>query len=133
MHRTLYFQKCDAVVKKWREAGPKPLNEGGWDNDGTPLQDQNNGYNSGIWLFTDRENITHFFQPNFLPPYNTPEKKKIIKKFLAEEWDQNTLSWKTVERSENSKKSKGLGALISSFINIVQPQPLQKCEVYNIE
>ena len=49
---------------------------------------------SGIWLFTDRENITHFFPPNFLPPYDTPEKKKIIFDVLKEEWDAKSLSWK---------------------------------------
>lgn len=49
---------------------------------------------SGIWLFTDRENITHFFPPNFLPPYDTPEKKKIIFDVLKEEWDEKSLSWK---------------------------------------
>jgi len=49
---------------------------------------------SGIWLFTDRENITHFFKPNFYPPYDTPEKKKIIFDVLREEWDEGTLSWK---------------------------------------
>jgi hypothetical protein len=49
---------------------------------------------SGIWLFTDRENITHFFKPNFFPPYDTAEKKKIILDVLREEWDEKTLSWK---------------------------------------
>ena len=49
---------------------------------------------SGIWLFPDRQNITHFFPPNFLPPYDTPEKKKIIFDVLKEEWDEKTLSWK---------------------------------------
>jgi hypothetical protein len=49
---------------------------------------------SGIWLFTDRENISHFFEPNFLPPYDTPEKRKIILDVLKEEWDEKTLSWK---------------------------------------
>jgi hypothetical protein len=47
-------------------------------------------------LFQDRENITHFFPPNFLPPYDTPDKRKIIMDFLREEWDEKTLSWKPV-------------------------------------
>lgn len=49
---------------------------------------------SGVWLFTDRENITHFFAPNFLPPYDTPEKRKIIFDVLREEWNEESLSWK---------------------------------------
>ena len=58
---------------------------------------------SGIWLFTDRENITHFFKPNFFPPYNTPEKKKIILDVLREEWDEKTLSWKPCGKGSMTK------------------------------
>jgi len=94
-HRAKYFEKCDAAVKRWRESGPKPLNEGGWDIDGKSLE-RSDEYTSGLWLFEDRDNITHFFKPNFLPPYDTPEKQEIIKKFLAEEWDEPTRSWKKV-------------------------------------
>jgi hypothetical protein len=61
---------------------------------------------SGIWLFTDRENITHFFKPNFLPPYNTPEKKKIILDVLREEWDEKTLSWKPCGQGSMTKALK---------------------------
>ena len=97
-HREQYFEKCAKVVEKWREEGPKPLNNGGWDANGDPLQYPNeDGLNSGLYLFTDRENITHFFKPNFLPPYNTPEKMEIIFSHLQEEWDQDSLSWKYVE------------------------------------
>ncbi|KAG7355121.1 hypothetical protein IV203_004477 [Nitzschia inconspicua] len=59
---------------------------------------------SGIWLFTDRENITHFFKPNFFPPYNTPEKKKIILDVLREEWDEKTLSWKPCGQGSMTKR-----------------------------
>lgn len=59
---------------------------------------------SGIWLFTDRENITHFFAPNFLPPYNTPLKRKIIMDVLKEEWDEKTLSWKPCGEGSMTKK-----------------------------
>ncbi len=59
---------------------------------------------SGIWLFTDRENITHFFAPNFLPPYNTPAKRKIIMDVLKEEWDENALSWKPCGEGSMTKK-----------------------------
>jgi len=85
VHRAKYFEKCDKAIKKWRKAGPQPLNDGAWDTDGSPLLDPDN-YNSGIWLFLDRENITHFFPPNFLPPYDTPDKKKFILDVLREEW-----------------------------------------------
>lgn len=51
---------------------------------------------SGIYLFVDRQNITHFFPPNFLPPYDSPENKKIILDVLREEWDEKTLTWKPV-------------------------------------
>lgn len=59
-----YFQKCKDAVQRWRDEGPKPLNNGGWDVNGEPLEYPNkDGYNSGLYLFTDRENITHFFKP----------------------------------------------------------------------
>merc|ERR1740124_1303961 len=93
--RDAYFRKCDAVIKKWKETGPKPLNKGGWKKDYTPARSiKEDEYYSGIWLFADRDNITHYFKPNFLPPYDTPEKIKIIGDFLQMEWDADALSWK---------------------------------------
>lgn len=73
---------CEAVLKKWKLAGPRPLNA-------NPVANA-----SGIWLFTDRTKPTHFFPPNFLPPYDTEEKRQIILSYLTEEWDEKTLSWK---------------------------------------
>jgi len=101
--RNEYFQKCDAAIKKWQENGPQPLNEGGWDIDGKPLRDVNvDQCYSGIWLFADRENITHYFKPNFLPPYDTPEKRKIILKFLETEWNETELSWQTIGSNDKN-------------------------------
>ena len=48
---------------------------------------------SGVWLFTDRANPSHHIKPNFLPPYDTPEKRRIILNVLAEEWDPAVLDW----------------------------------------
>ena len=94
-HRKKYFAKCASAVSKWSKLGPQALNTEGYDVDGSPFKDPpKNGYTSGLWLFTDRTKITHFFPPNFLPPYNTPDKLTIIQHFLKEEWDEKTLSWK---------------------------------------
>eukprot|EP00980_Cylindrotheca_fusiformis_P006820 scaffold1427_cov63-Cylindrotheca_fusiformis.AAC.3 len=113
-HEQDYFDKCNKVIQKWRKIGPQPLNtirrtgtgqeqqaiiddENENENDDENNNNENNNnkeYNSGIWLFTDRNNITHFFKPNFFPPYDTPEKKDIIWNILKEEWDETTLSWK---------------------------------------
>mmetsp|Transcript_1562 Transcript_1562/g.3400 ORF Transcript_1562/g.3400 Transcript_1562/m.3400 type:complete len:329 (+) Transcript_1562:115-1101(+) len=87
-HKDAYFSMCDAVLKKWKLAGPRPLNANPVDN------------KSGIWLFTDRTKPTHFFPPNFLPPYNTEEKRQIILSYLTEEWDEKTLSWKKAQYPE---------------------------------
>ncbi len=101
---------CDAVLKKWKINGPRPLNATAVDN------------RSGLWLFTDRTWPNQFFPPNFLPPYDvrernpslficidifvssiclvvilhfqTKEKRQIILSYLTEEWDEKTLSWK---------------------------------------
>lgn len=53
-------------------------------------------HQSGIWLFTDRNNITHRFMPNFLPPYDTPLKRKLILQVLSREWHEPSLSWQPV-------------------------------------
>jgi hypothetical protein len=50
-------------------------------------------HDAGIYLFRDRKTITHYFEPNFCPPY-TAEKMKMIQQILAEKWDEPTLSWK---------------------------------------
>jgi hypothetical protein len=73
---------------------------------------------SGIWLFTDRENITHFFKPNFLPPYDTPEKKKIILDLLREEWDEKTLSWKSCGQGSMTKNKTTTAGSTSIGINL---------------
>ena len=54
------------------------------------------GYNSGLYLFTDRNTITHLFRPNFLPPYDTKKKRKIILDCLSEKWDEKSLTFKPV-------------------------------------
>ena len=84
---------CDKAIKKWRDAGPKLLNEGPWEPDGTKKENPDK-YNSGVWLFTDRNNITDYIAPNFFPPYDTPNKKQMILAFLNETWDEHSLSWK---------------------------------------
>lgn len=100
-HKEMYFAKCDRAIQKWKAEGPKPLNTG-WNIDGSELEDKPE-YCSGIWLFVDRENITHHFAPNFLPPYNTPEKRKVILDFLREEWDDKDLRWKPVGKDGGAR------------------------------
>ena len=74
-----------------------------------------NNCHSGIWLFTDRENITHFFRPNFLPPYDTPEKKRIIFEVLREEWHEPTLCWKPCGQGSMTKKKRGTPGLLGEL------------------
>mmetsp|Transcript_17238 Transcript_17238/g.27995 ORF Transcript_17238/g.27995 Transcript_17238/m.27995 type:complete len:306 (+) Transcript_17238:197-1114(+) len=93
-HEDAYFSMCEAVLKKWHLAGPRPLNA-------NPVDDK-----SGIWLFADRTRPTHFFPPNFLPPYNTEEKRQIILSYLTEEWDEKTLSWKKAQYPEKPVEKK---------------------------
>lgn len=99
-HRQKYFEKCDRAIKKWRVDGPQPLNTR-WGVDGKALENPPE-HTSGIFLFLDRQNITHSFPPNFLPPYDTPDKRKIILEFLKEEWDEKSLAWKAVAVNEES-------------------------------
>ena len=82
------------------------MNTGGWDVDGKEL-DNPPQYTSGLWLFVDRDNISHFFPPNFYPPYNTPEKHYIIMEFLKDEWDEKSLSWKPMNGNDGTTESHG--------------------------
>lgn len=101
-HRQHYFDKCAAAVEQWKKDGPKPLNTVPRNLTAQEIPtDENQGNNSGVFLFTDRENITHFFKPNFLPPYDTPDKRKIILEILEEEWDEKTLSFKPTSGEKN--------------------------------
>jgi hypothetical protein len=50
---------------------------------------------SGIYLFRDRNTITHYFAPNFSP--DTAEKIQLVQKILAERWDEASLSWRPAE------------------------------------
>lgn len=75
---------------------------------------------SGIWLFTDRENITHFFKPNFFPPYDTPEKMKIILDTLKEEWDEKTLSWKPCGQGSMTKKKTDSSTILRDIPHLDQ-------------
>lgn len=97
-HRDNYFAKCGATIHKWSLEGPKALNTEARGVDGSKLDDPPE-HTSGLWLFSDRENITHFFEPNFLPPYNTVDKHRIIMHFLKDEWDENNLEWVPVKKS----------------------------------
>ena len=114
-----YFAHCQAIVDKWTTAGPQPLVPLAVDRNRITvmrgqLSDQDNGkvdeetvnqYQSGLWLFTDRNNITHQFLPNFLPPYDTPTKRQVIWNVLQQEWDEATLSWKAVQGAKVDQTS----------------------------
>lgn len=102
-HEQKYFAKCDEAIQGWRMEGPLPLNTVPRSLEGKPIESSETNQ-SGIWLFVDRENPTHFFAPNFLPPYDTPEKRKIILDVLREEWDEKTLSWKPCGLGSMTKK-----------------------------
>jgi hypothetical protein len=114
-HQKGYFDKCEAAIQKWRKDGPKPLNTASRTLTGK-ISNKANEYNSGIWLFTDRENITHFFKPNFLPPYDTPDKKQVIVNMLKEEWDEKSLSWKPCEQGETGSFLEEMWKMCSAVV-----------------
>ena len=64
---------------------------GNIDNNKIGKEEFENPY--GVYLFKDRKTILNYFPPNFLPPYNTDEKRKIIKKILSKTWDEEKLIW----------------------------------------
>jgi hypothetical protein len=92
-HRAEYFKYCAKAIQKWKEQGPQPLQAS---EPGSCV------FASGLYLFTDRNNISHKFEPNFLPPYDSPEKRKIIAAYLKEVWDEKTLEWKPIATWQES-------------------------------
>jgi hypothetical protein len=115
--REAYFRKCQGVVDEWMDRGHQPLAPVEIDHTIEVIRcapvgeaaGAANGmadyYRSGLWLFTDRKTITHHFLPNFLPPYDTPAKRRIILQVLKEEWDEKTLSWKSLVPETASKNA----------------------------
>jgi hypothetical protein len=78
---------------------------------------------SGIWLFTDRENITHQFLPNFLPPYDTLQKREVIWSFLKDEWNEEKREWGPVGVAGAAKTDAGqepsisVGAMLKEMVD----------------
>ena len=130
-HRAEYFAMCDAVVHQWRtEVGPQPLVAPVTKNiqhvscPKTIVKAGTLGsspeYKSGLWLFTDRNTPTHIFEPNFLPPYDTPEKRAIIYDVLREEWNEKSLSWvvaKPLPKPQIIEKDKGKQGICSAMFD----------------
>uniref|UniRef100_A0A6S8KGF1 Uncharacterized protein n=1 Tax=Amphora coffeiformis TaxID=265554 RepID=A0A6S8KGF1_9STRA len=128
-----YFTKCQKVIDEWMDRGHQPIAPAKIDpsikvikckrasnEQDSSAEYLSEYYRSGIWLFTDRNTITHHFLPNFLPPYDTPAKRKIILAVLKEEWDEKNLCWKSIVPEESSmissKDVTDLPALIADYI-----------------
>jgi hypothetical protein len=78
---------------------------------------------SGLWLFTDRENISHQFLPNFLPPYDTPQKRELIWSFLKDEWNEEKREWEPVggtgvaKTGTDQEESISVGAMLKEMVD----------------
>ncbi|GKY96594.1 hypothetical protein MPSEU_000619000 [Mayamaea pseudoterrestris] len=127
-YRAAYFRKCAKQIEDWKRRGPQPLvprkldasiervsslpcspsmlrKEMDWADD--------NARDSGLYLFRDRNTITHYFAPNFFPPYDTPEKKSLIMNVISQEWDEHTLSWKAAsDKNVEKAMETGCGGLM---------------------
>lgn len=101
--RYQYFRNAQSVISEWRNIGPKALLPPIIKNVQrirSPIKQVRGGtlgssdqVLSGIWIFQDRHTPTHLVEPNFLPPYDTPEKREIIFDVLSEEWDPHQRLW----------------------------------------
>ncbi len=108
-HMQSYFRHCDKVVEQWRAMGPQFLET---ENDTSvkgcifASSNINNNYCNGsavigeeavhphgVYLFKHRAAPLDYFPPNFHPPYNTAEKRKIIANVLSRNWNTSTLQW----------------------------------------
>lgn len=98
-HMREYFSDVHDVVAEWRAAGPVHLEpESDPAAPGCPSGDQLLGEElaspHGIYLFKTRSEPVEYFAPNFHPPYDTSEKRAIIREVLAKEWHPPSLSWR---------------------------------------
>ena len=78
-HKRRYFDRCQAAISRWREAGPKLLTAEGMKADAQA---------GGVYIFRNRNDILKYYPPNFFPPYNTPESSVIIAKVLGDHWNE---------------------------------------------
>jgi hypothetical protein len=91
-----YFRNCQNIVRNWHKQGPMLIEPP------EPYDKSTSG--SGCYLFKDRNTIVRYFKPNFLPPYDTEEKRNIIGMILSKTWDDDTLSWVKSERVSERKR-----------------------------
>jgi len=96
-HERLYFEMCIEAIKRWRSLGPQVLKP-------EIISSESPGFNQnlfpeeitspgGVYLFQHRNKIVRYFAPNFLPPYDSPEKVNIIQRVLEKKWDSSHLSF----------------------------------------
>jgi len=100
-HMRRYFEEVDAVVREWRQKGPTLLEperdpEAAGCPKGAALLGDELSSPHGVYLFKTRNEVVEYFPPNFHPPYDTPEKRKIIRGVLSKEWHSPTLSWQPI-------------------------------------
>jgi len=90
-HRQDYFDRCAQVIAGWSPT----LLQHDPSND-TPNIQRLSDTPGGIYLFRDRNTITHYFGPNFCPPYSD-EQVATIRQVLSEEWDEASRNWKSFD------------------------------------
>lgn len=128
-HRKAYLAKCQKAIADWQlqfDGKPQPLEwDSARDTEGimrvpchgpralnletktSLIADER--YQSGLYLFRDRNTITHHFLPNFLPPYDTVEKRRIIWSVLSKQWCERTLAWKNAPMDPSSTIPRSIG------------------------
>lgn len=138
-----YFAKCQKQVDAWMDRGQQPLLPSKIDSSIQVIKckrTEKQGaddylaeyYRSGLWLFSDRNTITHHFLPNFLPPYDTPAKRRIILEVLKEEWDEKTLTFQNVyvpqdgsSTDRSAQQPADLATMISEYLCVGAQQAVQ--------
>jgi hypothetical protein len=82
-----YFKNCSDAVARWRARGPVCLvpetdpSKPGFIGEKNALRDELTNPH-GVYLYKTRQDVVDYFAPNFHPPYDTPEKRAIIEKWL---------------------------------------------------
>eukprot|EP01051_Picozoa_sp_SAG22_P012734 SAG22_NODE_1352_length_4643_cov_21.591733_1_plen_473_part_00 len=91
-----YFESASETVEEWHEQGPVTLTpEGDPQQPGfvsAPLGEELRKPH-GLYLFKTRAEPIRYFAPNWDGPYDTPEKRAVIKDVIRRVWDPATLAW----------------------------------------
>ena len=93
-HMNKYFAHCERVIGEWRDNGPQYLfpQRNYLEGDGAASEEVTQPHGVYIWR-GDNPAPSHYFPPNFEPPYNTNMKRALLSNVVNKSWDKKKRDW----------------------------------------